>query len=277
MASSDVLERFKRLIAAKRLAHAYLFAGPADTGKMETALAVAQLVNCEDIAHAPCGTCGQCRKIAAGIHPDMHIITVLEDENSILIEQIRHMLGRAALRAFEARTKVFILRDAHRMTTEASNALLKTLEEPAPNTLMILTTCVPEACLGTVKSRCHTVKFFRTTEPLPKERERVLDVFLSRVPHEDYLKSLSTDKAQVSAAMLTLLGFLRDAMLYKNGVQAQDLAYKNRLNDLKKMSERNMEDLCAVNAQIVRVKSLAGENLNVKMALSLVRERLWGN
>ena len=66
-------------------------------------------------------------------------------------------------------------------------------------------------------------------------------------------------------------------MLYKNGVDIRHLVYKNRANDLKKMSGRSMEDLCAANAQIVRVKSLTDENLNVKMALSLVRERIWGN
>ena len=275
--SQEVLNRFKRVAAAKRLAHAYLFTGPAQAGKMPTALAIAQLVNCEDEAHAPCGNCASCRKIAAGNHPDVHIVDVLKDENSIKIEQIRQMLGRVALRAFEAKTKVFIVRGIHLMTTEAANALLKTLEEPAPNTLMILTTNVPEACLDTVKSRCHSVKFFCNEEHLPEDKDRILDVFLSRAGHEDYLKTLSGDKEQAADAMLVLLSFLRDVMLYKSGGNVDNLVYKNRVSDLHKMSGRNMDDLCAVNAQIVRVKSLADENLNVKMALSLVRERLWGN
>ena len=62
--------------------------------------------------------------------------------------------------AYEAKTKVFIIRNIELMTLEAANALLKTLEEPAPNTLIILTTSVPEANLDTIKSRCHIVKFF---------------------------------------------------------------------------------------------------------------------
>jgi len=277
LANEEVLNRFRRLAASGRMAHAYLFAGPAQTGKFETALAVAQLVNCEDLDHGPCGNCASCRKVISGNHPDVHIVAVLEDENSIKIDQVRQMLGRAAMRAFEARTKVFILREAHHMTTEAANALLKTLEEPAPHTLMVLTTCLPEACLDTVKSRCHTVKFFRGDDRLPEDKNRIVDVFLSRVGSEDYLKTLSGDKEKAAAAMLACLGFLRDVMLYKNGVDTRHLVYKDRLGDLKKMSGRSMEDLGKVQAQIVRVKSLSDENLNVKMALSLVRERLWGN
>ena len=75
------------------------------------------------------------------------------------------MLDGAHLMAFEAKTKVFIIRNIELMTLEAANALLKTLEEPAsPNTLMILTTSVPEANLDTIKSRCHTVKFFPSSK-----------------------------------------------------------------------------------------------------------------
>ena len=80
--------------------------------------------------------------------------------DSIKIEDIRFLLSRAHLMAYEAKTKVFIIRNIELMTLEAANALLKTLEEPAPNTLMILTTSVLEANLDTIKSRCHIVKFF---------------------------------------------------------------------------------------------------------------------
>ncbi|MBI4309561.1 MAG: DNA polymerase III subunit [Candidatus Omnitrophica bacterium] len=274
-AQEEILNRFKCLMAANRLAHAYLFVGPAETGKAPTALAVAQLVNC-DAANAPCHDCVSCRKIASGNHPDVRMVGGDENE-AIKIDDVRQVLGRVALRPFEARLKVFVLRDAQRMTTEAANALLKTLEEPAPNTLMILTTAVPEACLDTIKSRCHMVKFFCSGDRLPQDKDRILDVFLSRQDNEEFLKALSGDRQQTAQAMLVLLSWVRDVVLYKATADTRHVVYQGRLGDLKNMSQRNMDDLRALKAQIVRVKSLADENLNVKMALSLVRERLWNN
>ena len=157
--NASAMERFKRLIANHRLAHAYLLVGPQDSGKTQTALSLAQLVNCESETGQPCGECPPCRKIASGNHPDVHVLGN-DEMDSIKIEEIRFLLSRAHLMAYEAKTKVFIIRNIELMTLEAANALLKTLEEPAPNTLMILTTSVPEANLDTIKSRCHTVKFF---------------------------------------------------------------------------------------------------------------------
>src|SRR5579863_3586879 len=155
----DVMRRFGRLYAKQQLAHAYLLVGPQDSGKTQTALCLAQLVNCENEAIKPCGECDACRKISSGNHPDVHVLGN-DEMDSIKIEDIRFLLGRAHLMAFEAKTKVFIIRNIELMTLEAANALLKTLEEPAANTLMILTTSVLEANLDTIKSRCHIVKFF---------------------------------------------------------------------------------------------------------------------
>lgn len=270
----QILERFQRLINSERLAHAYLFAGPAQTGKMATALALAQMVNCLEPG-APCGDCASCHKIAGGNHPDVHIIGN-SDEDAIKIDEVRQMLAQVGLRAYEAQTKVFILHEAQRMTTEAANALLKTLEEPAGHTLIILTSAVAESCLATIKSRCHIVKFFAQEDRLPQDKDRILDVFLSR-GNEDFLKTLSTDRAMTADAMRVLLSWVRDVLLYKNGVESSHLIYQNRIKDLEKMSRRSVQDLCALNHQIVRVKALSDENLNVKMALSLMKERLWGN
>ena len=252
----EIVERFKRLVKAGRLAHAYLFTGPSGIGKTETALELAQLVNCDD--NSACGNCAQCRKIASGNHPDVYVIGT--DGEGIKIDDVRQMLGRVGLRAYEAKRKVFILRQVERMTMEAANALLKTLEEPAANTLMILTTAVPEAVLDTVKSRCHTVKFFASEDKLPEDKDTIVSRFVAR-GNDEYLKELSGDKAQATAALVALLSCVRDAMARRSGT----------------LSQRSMDELCGIQKQIVHAKSLMDENLNVKMGLSLVRERLWGN
>src|ERR1700722_20195644 len=120
--NAAAMERFRRLTANHRLAHAYLLVGPQDSGKTQTALSVAQLVNCENGPLKPCGECTACRKIASGNHPDVHVIGN-DEMDSIKIEEIRFLLSRAHLMAYEAKIKVFIIRNIELMTLEAANAL----------------------------------------------------------------------------------------------------------------------------------------------------------
>ncbi len=310
--NDQVLERFARLMHEGRLAHAYLFVGPVQTGKTQTALAVARLVNCEEPSAGPCGACVSCRKIISGNHPDIHVVN--SDEGSIKIEQIRTLLGRSQLRPYEAKTKVFIIRDAQNMTIEAANALLKTLEEPSPNTLMILTTALPEANLDTIKSRCHTVQFFpvavnRITQVLSDEglsavqarflavytdgclgqaralaqeglaqgKNKMLDEILFNRHNDDYLKELAKDDVKAAQALQVLLTFFRDVLLLKSGAGTDMLVHQDRLKDLNTFAARSTDDLDAVVRHIVAAKRLIGEKLNVKVALNLLREYIWVN
>lgn len=271
--NDQVLARFRRLIDKGRLAHAYLFYGPPTTGRFEMAVAIAQLVNCEAVAAQPCGSCAACMKIKASQHPDIHVIGH-NDEDTIKIDDIRQVISRIALRAFEAKVKVCIITEAQRMSMEAANALLKTLEEPAGHTLIVLTTSAPEACLDTIKSRCHCIGFFGEDEPLPADKDRVIDAFLNKSVDEGFLKELAADRLKTAQAMRIVLAFLRDAALLRNGIPAAQLIFSHRLNALRALAGRREEALMGLQSQIVRVKSLNDENLNVRMALSLVKERL---
>jgi DNA polymerase-3 subunit delta' len=151
--NEEILIRFERIQSQERLAHAYLFVGPVQSGKSSTIMALAQMLNCErEGVDRFCGECGSCRKISAGNHPDVLTIEAGVGE-TIKIEDIRTLIQRGGLRAFEAKWKVFMIRNAERLTKEAANALLKTLEEPNRQTLIFLTTSVPELCLDTIKSR----------------------------------------------------------------------------------------------------------------------------
>lgn len=269
------MQRFSRLAVNHRLAHAYLLVGPQDSGKTQTALSLAQLVNCESDALKPCGECAACRKIASGNHPDVHV-TGNDQMDSIKIEDIRVLLNRAHLMAYEGKTKVFIIRNIELMTAEAANALLKTLEEPAANTLMILLTSVPENCLDTIKSRCHVVKFFLKNEIIPYDR-KVLDEMLLNRNNDNFLKELSTDPAGAVAALRLLLSFFRDVLLFKSGVAKAELVHQDCLREVEKFAARGFEDLALIIRQIVQTKELVDENLNVKMSLSLLREHIWVN
>lgn len=160
----------QRALKTGRVAHAYLFTGPEGVGKRMTALALAQALNCDTPSPSPCpsplrgegcGLCRSCRKIQEHLHPDVRVI---EPEGATLkIDQIRELQAEVALKPYEGRWKVFILDRAERMTEEAGNAFLKTLEEPAGEAVLILVTSNRNALLPTILSRCQEVHF----PPLP--------------------------------------------------------------------------------------------------------------
>ncbi len=158
--NKDILASLAGLYAAGKLAHAYLFTGPKGIGKHETALALAQRVNCLQGGPDPAACdCASCRRIAGGNHPDVVLVQKPGDKAGISIDQVRAVIGRLEFRALEARVKFAIIQDAESINPEAANAFLKTLEEPRPGTVLVLTTSTPDALLGTIRSRCQMVRF----------------------------------------------------------------------------------------------------------------------
>lgn len=144
-----------------RLAHAYLLAGPRHLGKMTMALDLARLVNCERET-PPCGECDQCTRITQGLHADVQVVAVeaMEADKArrrvtIGIEQVRELLRAVSLKPYEGRYRVCIFDGAERLTEEASNALLKTLEEPPEQVILVLLTTSVESILATIVSRCQ--------------------------------------------------------------------------------------------------------------------------
>ena len=148
-----------RSIEQGRVAHAYLFAGPAGVGKGLVAREFAKTLNCERGGPRACDECISCRKIAHETHPDVRWFRPAGAMRMIRIEQVAEFLQAATLRPYEGRWKVFILVDADRLNVQSQNKVLKTLEEPAPGTTIILTSAVPEALLPTIRSRCQRIAF----------------------------------------------------------------------------------------------------------------------
>ncbi|MEW6489357.1 MAG: DNA polymerase III subunit delta' [Thermodesulfobacteriota bacterium] len=166
------LKVLRRALATGRVPHAYLFWGPDGVGKETVAAAWAQVLLCADpeaVGRAEaCGRCGPCRKAAAGSHADLH--RVVPGGTSIPIAEVRALQEALAYRSFERGRKVAIIRDAFRMTREASNALLKTLEEPPPGTHIVLLAHHRNQLLPTLVSRCQSLRF----DPIPEEDVRRL-------------------------------------------------------------------------------------------------------
>ncbi len=145
-------------VLRNRLPHALIFAGPPGVGKHTLARLLAQLVNClAGPVDRPCGSCLSCRKIRQGLHPDLHEIQ--PDGTFIKIEQIRNLITELAFQPFEGRYHVAILDPAEQMQAQAANSILKTLEEPASPSILILVTSNPYALLGTILSRSRLLTF----------------------------------------------------------------------------------------------------------------------
>jgi DNA polymerase-3 subunit delta' len=160
---AHAIDILRRTLLAQQVRHAYLLAGPQHIGKTLLAHRFAQTLLCTGgadprVAPAePCNTCLSCRKVLHGNHPDVHIITRAPDKQFILIEQIRALQSDSARRTLEGRRNIFIIQNAHEMNLQSANCLLKTLEEPEPDVVLILT--VPDAglLLPTILSRVQQI------------------------------------------------------------------------------------------------------------------------
>ena len=144
-----------------RIAHAYLFTGPRGTGKTSTARILAKALNCEAGPTAtPCGCCQSCERITAGSSMDVLEIDAASNRG---IEEIKALREQLAFTPVEARYKIYIIDEVHMLTTEAFNALLKTLEEPPAHVIFILATTDPQKIPATIHSRCQRFDFHRVT------------------------------------------------------------------------------------------------------------------
>jgi DNA polymerase-3 subunit gamma/tau len=154
-----VVRTLRNAILSGRLAHAYLFCGPRGTGKTSTARLLAKTVNCQNPQDGePCNTCQVCQEISAGISMDVIEIDAASNRG---IDDIRDLREKVAVRPGIGRYKLYIIDEVHMLTTEAFNALLKTLEEPPPHVIFVLATTEVHKLPATVMSRCQRFDFKR--------------------------------------------------------------------------------------------------------------------
>ncbi len=155
----------RRAVRCGRVAHAYLFSGPAGVGKKRAALTLIAWLNCRTPqGEDACGECSSCKKLAAGTHPDCTLIDP-EDGAAIKIDQIRQLQKDLAFPPNEGRIRAAVLVDIGRLGVAAANSLLKTLEEPPDSTVLVLTAEEGAPVLDTIVSRCQVIPF----TPLPEE------------------------------------------------------------------------------------------------------------
>ncbi len=166
----QIVEVFRRSVRSGKTSHSYIFEGIPGCGRRKTALALIQALFCREIEDDACGVCPSCRKVAGGNHGDVHLVEPLPDKRDISIDQLREIQRELSLRPYEAPRKACILEPAERMSVNAANSLLKTLEEPPGNAIIILLSENADMLLPTIRSRCQLIRF----SPLSPENVRLL-------------------------------------------------------------------------------------------------------
>ncbi len=195
----------------KRVAHAYLFEGPDGIGKRLMSLALARALLCPN--GNGCGDCPSCRKVDHNNHPDLHLLD--SDGTSIKIDQVRSLQQQLSLRPLEGIYRICLIDGAEEFNQAAANALLKTLEEPQPNTVIILLSSQPEALLSTIRSRCQRLPFQR----LPKQQ----------------LASILAERLELSETEAAVLAALSNGSLKKALGQNRELYLQQRRELLRSL------------------------------------------
>jgi DNA polymerase-3 subunit delta' len=157
---ASAVQHLLRCWNAQRVPHAILMQGASGIGKRNLAAWLSASLLCEAKPANTldrCGTCPSCTLIAAGSHPDLYWVVPEEDKQQVSIDQVREACDRLTRTSFRQGYKIAIVDPAHQMTVAAANSLLKTLEEPSRDSLLILLTSRPSALLATIRSRCQRV------------------------------------------------------------------------------------------------------------------------
>lgn len=317
MRFSDVLGQARALgiiqayLEKSRFSGAYIFSGPEGIGKKMAAKIIAQELNCTGQVERPCGSCSSCLKIQKEAHPDLHIIQ--NGQSQIKIEDIRGILRQANFRSYEGAIKVFIIDNAHKLNSEAANSLLKVLEEPPPDVLIILVTHKPQNIIKTVLSRCRSIKFspliraqletvlvknyaldktsahflayyaegrlglaLRLKDtPLLQEKNKIFDSFiLSSKPLDRNI--LGQSKEQLQICLNILASWFRDIYLLKSGLSDKETIHLDRHSDLLKLIPKfSFKQLDDIMTTLSESALYLERNINSKLILHNLGAQLW--
>jgi len=193
------LDSLRAALANQRLHHAYLLVGPDGVGKRTIAMALAKAIHCSESTGDYCGRCANCASIIDGNHADVRVVQPLAGKKEISIHQVREIERELRFRSFGGKRKIAIIDPAAWMNPSAQNALLKTLEEPPENSLILLITPNAGGLLPTLRSRCLRLSF----APLPRQEVAVFLRTMQNVAAKDaeFLAAMSMGSIGIAASL----------------------------------------------------------------------------
>ena len=213
-----IVKILKNTIKNKRIAHAYLFAGPRGTGKTTIAKLFAKAINCEDFNEEACDSCPSCLAFKENNHPD---IIELDAASNNSVDDIREIIEQVPYSPIVGKYKVYIIDEVHMLSSSAFNALLKTLEEPPAHVVFILATTDPQKIIPTVLSRCQRYNFSKISD-LNMEKKMVEILNKEHLQYED--KALDEVAMLAEGGMRDALSILEQILSYNNdGIFLEDV------------------------------------------------------
>lgn len=239
----------KRAVQEDMVANGYIFCGPKGSGKRLAASVFARALNCRGAEpDKPCGGCISCRKFDSGNHPNIEVIK--PTGASIKIKQIREVITKVSKKPFESGYKVIVMEDADKMTQDAQDAFLKTLEEPPANTIFILLVQNHNSLLPTVLSRCQI--FY-----LKKVSTQQIENYLTE--HYNY------DKEQITFAAAAANGIIGRAVEILSNKELQETR-RNYVNFITKISNASYTELSAMAGDFADSKDAAERLLDFMLS-----------
>lgn len=279
----DISNALENILVNERVVHAYLFIGPEDAGKEETALAFARALLCfSPQAGRACGVCRDCRQAEHGNHPDLHIIQPAGA--TIKIEQIRAVQKTALYRPYQGKRQVYLVKQAGAMTVQAASCFLKTLEEPPGEAVFILLATRLHTLLPTIRSRCQKFFFPAVTPVRISQDERLMageiveKLYRAGAVEALYLAERLSEKKETALACLDLLAlWYLDLLLWQETGDPELLANPDRMADIEREAALYRKR-CLVDyiEKIEQAKRRLTSNANTRLVLEVLLLHLAG-
>jgi len=228
------------MLDADKFPHALLYSGPDGTGKSLFAVEYAQKLLCEKDDDKACGQCHSCQVFKADTHPDYTNVAPTEEGKQIGVDVVRELIEKLSTTSQFGGKTVAVIENAEQLNRNSANALLKTLEEPTPNTVLILISSYPHRLLPTIRSRCLQLNF-----PVPNESTSLEYLKAQQIDEASlYLKLAHGSPLKASSMLQTELADQRKSLLKNMIKTARGQAISLAMKEIEKIPLRPLLDWC---------------------------------